>query len=334
MHKFFLLFALVFTTSLWGQQTEILIIGTMHNLNPKHTENYSKLLEQIRPWNPTVICSEYRKPTDTVSLNAVYGEDIFAFQDSLAQAWQIDLKTLPAKIKAAVAQVQKADNLENRLELAKLYHLNQDRGNAYFQYYHICNFYHQLDKDQQKQLITQEPYLERVLRQEENSQYGEYWLMAFPLALEQQIGYLYPTDDQTDREAYHEAWGKANEEIAGHPLEKDFKALRDSLMMFEKQHIKKGTAAITFNQYQLQEMLYRLECDFYPSGLSASSDLRNYYWIKRNERMAKHILQVAEKHPNERIVVFYGCSHVPAIRRQLKALSDHRILTLPDLTKK
>ncbi|MEO1712542.1 MAG: DUF5694 domain-containing protein, partial [Bacteroidota bacterium] len=153
------------------------------------------------------------------------------------------------------------------------------------------------------------------------------------LAVERNIEYLYPTDDQTDQEAYHDAWEKANEELAGHPLEKDFQILYDSLMMFTKKHMEKGTAAITFNQYQQQEMLYRLECDFYPSGLSASSDLRNYYWIKRNERMAKHILQVADQHPNERIVVFYGCSHVPAIRRQLKALSDHRILTLPDLSK-
>ncbi|MEM1218675.1 MAG: hypothetical protein AAGH79_07175 [Bacteroidota bacterium] len=331
MYKLFIFFAFICTSPLWAQQTEILIVGTLHDVEPEQADNYHQLLEQIRPWKPTVICTEYRKPTDTVSLKAVFGDDIFDFQDSLAKTWKVNLKTLLSEIRAAKAKVQTMDNLENRIQLAKLYHVHQDRGNAFFQYYHICHQFQQLTKDQQEQWMLKEPYLERILNFEKRNSYDEYWLLAYPLAIEQNIDYLYPTDDQTDRDVYHQAWGKANEELADHPLTVEFQSLYDSLITISFGSLNQGTAGIRLNQLDVQEMLYRLEADFYPPGLSSSSDLRNYYWIKRNERMAKHVLQVAEQHPNQRIVVFYGGSHVPAIRRQLRALSDHRILTLPDL---
>lgn len=318
------------TTTVFAQ-TEILIVGTLHDVEADQTDNYTHLLDLILPWNPQVIGTEFRLPTDTVSLQAIFGEQLYEKRDSLAETWNIAINNLNGQIAEWSERVAKDDQLLNRLELAKRYYLNFDRGNAYFQFYWVDQLLQQMSPQEQAQALKDHPILAKIQAYKARNQYDEYWQLAYPLAVQQGITYLYPTDDQTVRDYYHEAWGQANEELAGHPLQADWEQLLDTIRAVEAEHIAKGTAAWEFNSYRVQEMLYRLEGDFFPPGLSSSSDLRNYYWQVRNERMARHILEVADKHPGQRIVVFYGCSHVPSIRRILRSLSDHKILTLPDL---
>lgn len=77
----------------------------------------------------------------------------------------------------------------------------------------------------------------------------------------------------------------------------------------------------------------------YVESYIVDEDIRNadikmiqYYWILRNQTIARNIHAVAHKHPDTNIVVFFGASHVGPVQEELNKLpKNYRVLTLFDV---
>jgi len=312
-------------------QTEILLVGTAHDIPEEVANNYTPILEIATDWQPEIICTEFPKTEDTLSLTNVYGEDIFTKMDSVAKSWQLQEVNKVHKIATLYQQLELKEDLYLRMQLRNLLYISMDRGNAYFQNYLIHQAFQKLSKKDQERFKHTFPMYIDVEDYMKGNAADEYTLVGFPLAQNLGIPYLYPTDDQTLRVPYHRTWETAFKELEGTPhLNKWENSINEFKTVFEEA-LPKGTALLTINTYEFQEQLYELEYLAIEFGVNEQADLMSFYWGERNERMAQHILAVADKNPNKKIVVFYGSSHTPAVRRKLKAISNHTILTLPDL---
>jgi hypothetical protein len=79
----------------------------------------------------------------------------------------------------------------------------------------------------------------------------------------------------------------------------------------------------------------------YVEGYIIDEDISNedvnmlhYYWVLRNKVMAEHIRDVARQHPDKKIVVFFGASHVGPVREELNKLKmGYKVLMLMDVMK-
>lgn len=325
-------FMLIFLIPLLGNaQTEILIVGTAHDLPEGLEFNYTPILEITEAWRPDVICTEFRKPDDTKSLTEIYGANIFNQMDSLAKVWKIPTSNWEKEIETLYKQLDVQENIVHRMQLRNLLFLHLDRGNAYFQNYLIHKSFMKLSEKEQDSFREKFPMYDRVERYMQKNQRDEYTLVGFPLAEKLGIPYLFATDDQSLSTPYHRAWGKAFEELKGTVHLESWDKIIKEFDVLTKKHMPQGTALLGLNTYEIQEKLYQLEYKAIEFGINEQADLMSFYWGERNQRMSGHILEVAAQNPNSRIVVFYGASHIPAIRRMLKANSDYRILTLPDL---
>ncbi len=122
---------------IFAQETEILVVGTLHDVPKSMEHNYDSLLEMVLEWKPQAICTEYRKPDDSVSVKSVYGENIYLKMDSTARAEGISLKNAKSEISKLYASLSEKEDLKARLKLRKLLLLTMDRGNAEYQNYLI-----------------------------------------------------------------------------------------------------------------------------------------------------------------------------------------------------
>lgn len=138
-------------------QTEILIVGTMHDLPEGSEFNYQPILEITSAWKPDVICSEYRKPNDTISLTEVHGNEIFQKMDSVSISWEIDHLNKENEIKSLYKKLERKKDLNHRMQLRNLLHVTMDRGNAYFQNYLIGKEFELLSEEDQISFIEQYP---------------------------------------------------------------------------------------------------------------------------------------------------------------------------------
>lgn len=325
--KFFLLFI----PFLGFAQTEILIVGTAHDVPEGMEFNYQPILDITTEWNPDVICTEYRKPDDTLSLTNIYGIDIFQKMDSIAQSWNIAEIDKQKEIATLYKKLERREDLHLRMQLRNLLYVTLDRGNAYFQSYLIDKAVRKMSEEDQNNFKSKYPMYEDIENYVKISARDEYTLAGFPLAEKLGIDYLFATDDQTLSTPYHDAWNKSIQELEGTPQLAKIKNLIAGFRKTSKEKMEKGTAVLKFNTYEMQEKLYEVEYSGIEFGINEQADLMSFYWGERNERMTQHILDIADKNPNKKIVVFYGSSHVPAVRRKLKANSNYKILTLPDL---
>lgn len=316
---------------LGNAQTEILIVGTAHDVPEGMEFNYQPILEITTTWNPDVICTEYRKPDDTLSLTEIYGKDIFQKMDSVAQSWNIAHLDKQKEIESLYKKLERKEDLHFRMQLRNLLYVTMDRGNAYFQNYLIAKAVNKMNKKDQNNFKNQYSMYKDIERYTKKYTRDEYTLVGYPLAEKLEIPYLFATDDQTLSTPYHNAWNKSIEELEGTPHLEKIKTMISDFRENSKGWMAKGISVLKYNTYEFQEKLYEVEYSGIEFGINEQADLMSFYWGERNQRMTQNILEVVEKNPNKKIVVFYGSSHIPAIRRMLKANSNHKIYTLPDL---
>jgi len=312
-------------------QAEILLIGTAHDIPEEVAHNYTPILEIATAWQPEIICTESRKPKDTLSLVNIYGANIFTEMDSVATSWQIQETDKAEAIASLYQQLEIKEDLYLRMQLRNLLYVSMDRGNAYFQNYLIYQTLQALTAKEQENFKLKFPMYADVESYIKRNAYDEYTLVVFPLADSLQTPYLYSTDDQTLSVPYHTTWDNAFKELEGTPHLDKWEKIKEELKTIFEKSLQKDTGLLTINTNEFQEKVHELEYSAIEFGINEQADLMSFYWGERNERMSQHILTVARKNPNKKIIVFYGISHIHAIRRKLKAASDHTILTLPDL---
>jgi len=313
-------------------QTEILIVGTAHDLGKGMEKNYTPILDITKEWKPDVICSEFRNPKDKLSLVNIFGKNYLEKRDSIAKTWNVSTKKLDKRIAQLISTLAVKEDIYVRMELRNLYYLNMDRGNSSFQSYLVYHQFLELPEHEKVKFKTQFPMFEKIAKRVKDEVSDEYGAVAFPLAKYLGIEYLYPTDDQSLSEPYHKAWDESISDLANTDEMKDFQKMMQSIGKNNTAAMENGDAVLMYNSYPFQEVLMKIEYSFFEPGLSASNDLRCFYWHQRNIRMVENILEVVEKNPNKKIVVFYGASHLPDVRKILRAETDYTILSLPDLS--
>jgi len=330
---------LIFTFSCFAAKkikvsnTEILIVGTLHELEAEHAHQYAPLYEAVKAFQPEVICTEFRLSIDTLSLQEVYGQNYLYKMDSLANHWNINTDHIQKEIQRLYQAIDKKEDINQRMELWSRLYISMQRGNAYFQSYFVDQAFTELSVKEQTQFKNRFPMFETMMNIIGTGKNDEYFRVAFPLAEEIKASYLYPIDDQTLRTPYHEAWQQTYKELDGSSHLKDFEVFVEKFS--EKFDIENDEQrAIKLNSLEAQKQLLILEGQFFPRSLSEAHNKKSEYWMQRNENMAKHILNVASQNEGKRIVVFAGCSHVAPIKLKLKKLGPYIVKTIPDVLSK
>jgi len=222
------------------------------------------------------------------------------------------------------------------MELQQLYFLSSDMGNADYQGYLIMT---KIENDPQNEVWLGEKFPEyKAMKgsyEIKRHRNDEYFHLVFPLAAKLNIPYLYPIDDLSSWKEYEKYFDRLQvrdttdaSRIKFHQHEENFLRNLTSLPKDSSQWMFSNARKIT------DDLLY-LNADIIDEDI-LNEDIRKlgYYWVQRNRIMAMHIDSVARTHPNSRIVVFFGASHVGSVRAQLNKLEIHyQVLTLPDLIK-
>jgi hypothetical protein len=320
----FSLFLLISIQPIVAQETEILVVGTLHDVPKGIEHNYDSLLEMVLDWKPQTICTEYRKPKDSVSVKRVYGENIYLKMDSIARAEGISLKNAKQEISKLYASLNQKEDLKIRLKLRKWFRLTMDRGNFQYQSYLIFQHIKELDETSLVKLRKIHPDLKKVESFAKKNNTDEYWCLVFPLAQKLNISYLHPTDDQSLATYYQEAWDGVEKDWKETEIQKAFDDFRSGILKQFEVEMPKGRAGFTVNSYGVQKNIFKLESGFYPRGISKNTDLMSFYFTERNMNMTRNILEVVK--PKQRTAVFYGSSHVTPTCRQLKENSPYKIL--------
>ena len=320
----------------FGQQ-EILLIGTSHQTAANDIGQMVPVSEAILKFKPDVICTEYRKPTDSVSLMYLYGNAHFAKQDSIGKAWNISSSGINTRIKKLTKQLDKKNDLFLRMELRNLYYVSSDFGNSDYQAYLIINQLRR-DSSQLKALRGKFSMFDRM-----NERYkkrirnnDEYNRLVFTLAEKFSIPYLDPIDDQSTNQKYEKYFGVLQERDS---TVENRKYYYNTIQTFFKKmgSLPKGTNMWVYQNSPeiINDLMYVEAYKINVDNTSEEVKMVSHYYGLRNKKMASYINEVANRNPNKKLVVFFGCSHVGPIREELNKLKkNYSILTLNDVSNK
>lgn len=316
-----------------AQQT-IALIGTKHKTPETELVQIAPVKQAVLDFKPEVICVEYRKPDDSVSMRYIYGPRHYKKQDSLRKAWKIPAKHDLKKISELITALKKQDNLVQRMELRNIFYVRSDFANSDYQAWLIMNSL-KSDSSQVKVLRKKFPmfgymqflYKQSVLR------YNEYINLVFPVAKELGVVYLNPIDDQSTNNVYTKFYDKLQKKDT---IYEDRRPYLDRVAAFWRNLNSLPPETNTWvysNSPELIEELKYVE-GYKLDNLTTSRDVKmlSHYWTRRNKKMSIYIDQVAKKNPGKKVVVFFGASHVGVVFDELKKINKkHKLITLYDL---
>ncbi|MEO7989432.1 MAG: DUF5694 domain-containing protein [Chryseolinea sp.] len=335
---FRLLLALIFllNTTLSISQQKILLIGTRHRTLPDRVEEIIPIGEAVEHFQPEIICVEYRISTDTASLKNSYTDERFNVIEAMRKDWNIPSGNISDKIKLLANSPDLQSDIMKRMELHNLYFVSPDFANADYQFYLLML---SLNGNSSRRLLLSErfPHFEEIesrhaLKIDRNN---EYTSLVFPLAAKLNISYLYPIDDMSSwkkYEKYFEILEKRDATLANR--KKYYQRLDDFDKKFKGLSKENNEWVFGNTPEIINELLYVAA---YKVDKTSSEEINmlSYYWIERNKKMAQHIHEVATLQPKKNIVVFFGASHVGAVREELNKLKgSYKVLTLSDVLSK
>lgn len=335
-YVFFVVFFFLHAAACISQQ-KILLIGTHHQTPKDRLEEIIPIASAVENFHPGIICVEYPMRTDTASIKYKGGEDIFQEKEALQREWKISGEDINTKIELLQKDPYLTSDIQKkRMELQQLYFLSSDDGNADYQGYLIMT---RTEKDSQNAVWLQEnsPGFETMEAIYEIKRYrnDEYHHLVFPLAVKLNISYLYPIDDLSSWKTYEKYYDRLHAQDTTDASEMKYRQYAKDFFKKLQTLPKNSNRWIFTNSPQaIQDLLY---IEGYTIDADISSEdvkMLHYYWVLRNRTMAQHIDAVARKHPHTRIVVFFGASHVGAVREELNKLNkNYWVLTLLDVMK-
>jgi hypothetical protein len=315
-------------------QQSVALIGTKHKTPEAELVQITPVKQAVLDFKPEVICVEYRKPDDSVSMRYIYGQRHYRKQDSLRKAWKIPAKQDIKKIGELLAALKKQENLVQRMELRNIFYVRSDFANSDYQSWIIMNAL-KSDSSQAKVLrkkFLMFGYMQFLYRQSE-LRYNEYINLVFPVAKELGVTYLNPIDDQSTNNLYTKFYDKLQRKDT---IYEDRRPYLDRVAAFWRNLNSLPPETNTWvysNSPELIEELKYVEA-YKLDALTTSRDVKmlSHYWTRRNKKMAIYIDQVAKKNPGKKVVVFFGASHVGPVFDELKKINKkHNLITLYDL---
>ncbi|MFK7925363.1 MAG: DUF5694 domain-containing protein [Bacteroidia bacterium] len=287
---FSLLFSFLVLNAL-GQQKEVLIIGTMHQV-PKLVKNsYNPLLKFSLKYQPEAIYVECVPPNDTISLN-IDDRDFVIKSDSLKKVFLPDLERFE-KLNMEDLNEFTRDDFEF---MAKTYLVGRDYANYYY-YQYLTKYGVEGSKE--------------PLRNENAD-------LSYKLAIALNLKYLYAMDDQRTRKEYYAAWDKCTE-IGAENGDNEINA-----KIGKKQYATVVIPALLgrlgkhTNQQKSLNRLHMLNSFRYVQNENLYCDNATKFWNLRNQRMVKNIAEQINQGTNIKNIVMVGAGHVIGLKEALE----------------
>ena len=309
------------------QPIEIVIVGSSHS-NGKGTDE--TVINKLLNYAPDMVFGEYVLPAelkalhDTTDVKKSYVTKYNYIKKRNAKA----PRNLEAKIKKGQTSLTRNNNNHlTRIELARNYVLNYDRGNAEYQLFVLENYMKpQLN---QKELQSYELVLGTAdsLKKVKLLRPGtEYEAIFFPLVYKLNHQQIYSMDCQNYDEEWNKVWAKAGAAIkameakakaepasaqglAVTKIKQHYKEL-DSIARAEKMQ---GYAFLNSDFYAKADAavnFYGGEAFFNEPGFPTEAiKAMMHPWNLRNEAMCQNILKQAQAKGAKRLVVAVGASH-------------------------
>ncbi len=291
--KNFIIILIISLTSLnsFGQEKEVLIIGTMHTV-PKIVKNsYKPLLKFTKKYKPEAIYVERVHPTDTISLNN-YSRKFIKQSDSLKKVFVFNTKRFSHLKTSDLDRFTSADFKF----MAKSYIVKRDFANYYY--------YNYLRK--------------HGIKGSKKSLRNENANLTSKLAIAMNLKHIYAMDDQQTNKEYHSFWKKCVKIGANNGDNKINKKLNKKDYNSSIIPGILGRLGKHINKPKSLQRMHLLNSFRYVKNKNADCTNATKYWDERNYRMAKNIAEQIIKNPFQKNIVIVGAGHVIGIKKELE----------------
>lgn len=342
MNRYLYFVILLFQSLLCMSQQKILLIGTFHRTERDRLNEIPPIAVAVERFNPDIICTEYPMPTDTATLTAKGADRIFEDREAQRKAWNIRASDIRSRMEMLQQDPQLLSDLMKQTELQQLYYLTLDNCNADYFGYRVMGH---LENDPTRAAALRDTYpgfmTMKAIYDTKNGKVqsaylnNEYYRLVFPLAVKLKQSHLYPIDDLSTWK-WFEKYDDRLKTVDSIEADKvKFRKYADDFMRNLKSLPQDSNQWIFSNSPQAVHDLLYVEGYIIDQGISNENiKMLHYYWVLRNKIMAEHIRDVAKQHPDKKIVVFFGFSHVGPVQEELNKLKmGYKVLTLMDIMK-
>lgn len=296
--KLFILNCLV-VGSIYAQQKEVLILGTMHTVPSIVKHSYSPMLKKALKYHPDFILTEDIMPTDSLSQVHYTPRFLEKAHDAL-QLGKVDENRVQQLFEKSLSALDQQD-FEY---LAKAFLQQKDRANfAYYNYLSIYGLNGSV----------------KPLRNESDD-------VTHPLAIALGIRRLLPIDNHHFDKEYNAVWGKAvNAGKENGDLKKYIKLQKKNT---RKQNINGlfGRLARFTNRPKTLDYYYQTNSVRYVENPNELTTQAQNLWDKRNEQMAQNILYQLDHSRGTRYVLIVGAGHVLSLQKALQVLRPELVV--------
>lgn len=220
------------------------------------------------------------------------------------------------------------------LRLAEAFYVNHDVVNAYYHSFRQLRGVEQ-DRSLRERLREQlNSYLELSSMYEQGRlNNSEYHILVFPLAAKLEIDYIHPIYDLSCWAEYERHFNSLQARVDTDSSLSAYRALKHKFKSMVDSVSREGNLWIAQNSSVFTDILLKLEGYSIPEGIN-DNDFKelSHYWIERNKSVAANIDKVVRNYGKRREVVFFGASHVGAVKEELVKLR-HRVLLFPDVAR-
>ena len=289
----FVLMVILTVSGVYGQDKELLIIGTMHEVPSIVSHSYRPLLKYAKKYQPEAIYTEDIRPDDTLSLKN-FTPRFLSVADSLSRSETIDEARFQELKKKRLSELGSDDFAF----LAKTYLMKRDRAN--YSYYNYLKTYGIAGS-------------KKALRNENGD-------LIIPLAIAMGITELKPVDDHRTEKEYQLAWSKSLKAIKETG---DDAALSE---LFKQDRHKRvwpslwGKLGKYTNKPETLHRYYLVNSCRYVNHPNESTDAVRQLWDGRNHRIAEHLAEQIKANPYQRNVLIIGAGHVISVQEMLKQI--------------
>ncbi|MGN7204492.1 DUF5694 domain-containing protein [Pedobacter sp. SAFR-022] len=343
--------ALLFSTGVVAQTTEILVLGSDHENKPG-AEDYDMVVRKLTNFKPDMVFGEYLSPADYEALEP----GTWAFQgmkkskEFIAKTYRQTPKNLNKKIQEAQSALQKFPYLHKvRMDLTAWYIMQSDRGNADYQIYLIE---HEMKKHFGKSEMAYYTQhfgnLDSLKKLRLYRPLSEYTNIYFPLLYGLKQNQIYPMDCQKYDRPWSEAWAKADSA---------FKVLRTKAKAdTSSAEAKTYAAIIKYSNLTPEDEKHMTKSPYYNMAHPRYAELNdawNFYggsrfygwagfpdqhikdmfaqWTLRNEGMCANVLRQAKANHAKRVIVGVGAGHRKLMEDILAKDPNVKIVSFLDL---
>jgi hypothetical protein len=352
MKKTILLLIFTFITINCFAQIEILVFGTAHE---NGAPDYSKIISKLKKFNPDRVFGETLNNRDFLEMPSSYFENSSLFKTRKKLMQNYGINTIPSNTDTKIAKAEfallKNPNLHSvRIGLAKNYIINADRGNIEYEFWKFkTSIYNYLGPSEIKKFNKEFGSIDSLQAWGLFRPVSEYTKIVFPLMHDLKLSKIYAMDCQKYDTEWNKAWEIVDAKINAIKKEAAKDSNSQAALVNKKAEVYFDSLSKVletsklgwYTQMNQSEAYFEADeaTNFYGGKKMYSvpgyptEDVKKMYgfWVKRNEGMAKNIMDRIESKPNQRILVAVGSSHKHILDGILATYPNVKIVKWEDL---